>query len=367
MIETDAPRRRIAMPILALWVASRLLIVAVAVGAHLWWFSRDLTPDSLFRMWDLFESPWYADIARNGYVGNGDFRYNTAYFPGTALVMRVGLPLDLDPALTGMIAAFIAGGFAAVALGRLIVLVGGAPLWGVTAWLMAPTVVFVTAPWSEALFAATAFWAWYLAKRNHWWWAGALAGLAALTRVNGIFLGVGLIVMWFATRPRRPGNLVPLAIPFVVTFGFFAYLWSITGRWNEWRAVQSEFWGREFVDPLTSLLNTWDLITTFVPGMLSTRFIAELLGAAIICVVLVLIIAKRWWPEATYVALTLASLTTSTFYYSIPRALTILFPVWMMLAVVFASRPWTRWAYVACALPLTFLVIVRFTDGQWIS
>jgi 4-amino-4-deoxy-L-arabinose transferase-like glycosyltransferase len=281
--------------------------------------------------------------------------------------LRFGLVVSLDPALTGMIASFLAGGLAAVGLGRLIASVGGASTWGVLAWVTAPTVVFVTAPWSEGLFAAFAFWAWYLARKGHWWWAGLLAGGAILTRINGVFLVVGLAAVWWFSQPRKPRNLLPLLIPVVVIGVHFTYLWTLTGRWDEWRAAHEEFWGRQTVDPITAFANSWGLIFEFTPGTISTRFIAEIVGALIIACAVAVLVIKRWWPEAIYVSLTLLSLITSSFYYSIPRSITVLFPIWMLVGVLFVRRPWTRWAYLVAVLPLTLLVVIRFIDGQWIS
>lgn len=367
MSSATSPTRSSTDVIVLVWLLSRVAVLALAIVAHVWLFSRELSPEAVYRMWDHFESLWYADIARTGYVGEGDFRYNTAYFPGTALVMRAGLTFSLDPALSGMIASFLAGGLAAVGLGRLIATVGGASTWGVIAWVSAPTVVFITAPWSEALFAACSFWAWYLTKKGHWWWAGLLAGGAILTRINGVFLVVGLAAIWLFSRPRKPGNLLPLLIPVFVIVAHFTYLWTLNGRWDEWRAVQGEFWGRQTVDPITAFTNSWSLIFEFTSGTVSTRFIAEIAGAAIIACAVVVLMTKRWWPEAIYVSLTLLSLVTSSFYYSIPRSITVLFPIWMLVGVLFVRRLWTRGAYLVAVLPLTLLVIIRFVDGQWIS
>jgi len=318
-------------------------------------------------MWDHFESLWYANIAESGYVGDGEFRYNTAYFPGTALVMRVGLFFGLPPALTGMLVSAAAGAMAAVALGRLTYRLGGSPTWAVVAWVAAPTVVFVTAPWSEALFAAFAFWSWHLARSGHWWWAGVLAAGAALTRINGAFLVIGLLAIWLFSRDRRLHNALPLFLPIAVLAAHMSYLWRITGRWNEWRAVQSEFWSRELVDPVTALVNTWNQIFDFVPGEISTRFIAEIAAVLLVTVGIIALARLRQWPELIYVAITLASLATSTYYYSVPRTITILFPLWMVAGLLLSRSVVARWIYLISVIPLTLFVTVLFTDGQWIS
>lgn len=353
--------------ILFVWFASRIILIAAAVAGHSYIFSRELSWASIYVMWDHFESLWYADIARNGYFGDGQFRYNTAYFPGTALFMRLGLLFGLEPALTGMLVSLVAGAMAALALGHLTKSLGGSPIWGVIAWIAAPTVVFLTAPWSEALFAGFAYWSWYLARSGRWWWAGLLAAGASLTRVNGAFLLVGLAAIWWFSQKRKLSELAPLTLPAAVLVGHAGYLWSLTGRWNEWRAVQYENWARELVDPLSALVNTWNLIFDFTPGVISTRFIAEILAACLIGVGIIALARLRLWPELVYVSITFVSLITSTYYYSIPRTLTILFPLWMVAGLLLSRSVLSRWIYLLFAVPLTLYVTVLFVDGQWLS
>lgn len=353
--------------IAAIWVATRLLVLGTVAAAHWSQLTANPSIDEYASHWDFFESLWYADIARHGYVGAGDFQYNTAYFPGLALVMRAGLFVGASPAVTGIIVSIVAGLLAALALGRLTKLVGGSAEWGVVAWVVAPMAVFLAAPWSEALFAAFAFWAWVMARRKAWVWAGVLAGFASFTRVNGIFLAIALLVMWVTTDRRAIARGMALLIPFAVVGAHFAYLHSLTGSWTEWRDVQTEFWGRHLVDPVTALRTTYDLIWTFTPGAMSTRFIAEIATVAILAALTVVVLWRRWWPEAVYVGLTLVSLATSSFYYSVPRTAVLLFPIWMLIGAWLTRHRWMRWVYLVAGIPSLLLVTVRFSEGQWIS
>lgn len=353
--------------IAGVWIATRLVVLGTVAVVHWNALSAQPTLDQYATHWDYFESLWYADIARTGYVGEGDFRFNTAYFPGLALVMRAGLLIGIQPAVTGLVVSLAAGVFASLAIGLLTKQAGGSSTWGTVAWLVAPTAVFLAAPWSEALFAAFAFWAWVMARRRAWVWAGALAGVAAIVRVNGVFLAVGLVIMWLVTDRREFRRGAALLLPFAVVAAHFAYLHSLTGRWTEWRDVQAEFWGRHTVDPVTALRNSVALIWDFVPGTISTRFIGEIIAVLVLTGMIAVIAWRRWWPEAVYVGLTLLSLATSSFYYSVPRTTVLLFPVWVILGLWLTRHRWLRWAYLALGLPALVLVTVRFSQGQWIS
>lgn len=353
--------------VLVVWALTRLGIIAVAALAQWQVLGTNLGIGTYAGLWDHFESLWYEDIARNGYIGEGQFQYNAAYFPGTALVMRGGLFLGLEPAVTGMLVALVSSAAAAVALTRIAEHRGVNGWWTSLAWLIAPTTVFVVAPWSEAPFVALAFWSWVFASRGMWWSSGIAAGFASLFRINGIFLALGLIALWWFSRPRRWQSLIPLSLPFATVLGYFVYLWTLTGRLTAWRDAHRDNWGRETVDPITSFVNSWNLIFTFDPGRISSRFIAEISAVVLITIGLVLLARRRWWPEFILVGTTLAALVTSTFFYSVPRTITLLFPLWLILGGWLSQSRLLRIVYLVFTIPFTALVVVRFVDGQWIS
>jgi len=159
-----------------------------------------------------------------------------------------------------------------------------------------------------------------------------------------------------------------LLLPLVSAFGYFSYLRAITGSWTTWSAAQGEFWERHLVDPVTALVNTYNLIFTFSPtGEPSSRMVTEILAMAIMVAVVVVCAWKRSWAEVVYVGFTALSLGTSTMYYSVPRTLVLIFPLWTLLGVFLTRHVWARWAFVVLSVPALLLVTIRFTQGQWIS
>jgi len=358
--------------ILWIWLGSRFLVLfAAAAGSWQIVTSGGLTAyTEIWRQWD---TRWFESIAVFGYIGPyvsdfEDFRYNVAFFPGLPLIMDAGETSGLSPTLTGLIVSLFAGGFAATALARLGEMFGASGRWTLIAWALAPTALFVTAAYTEALFAAFAFWAWVVAKQGRWLLAGMLAGCAAFVRPNGLFLAVGLIVMFLVSRQRSWARGSALLIPFAVTGVYFAYLYSITGNWNAWSAAQSDFWGRELVDPVTALVNTYNLIFTFSPtGEPSSRMVTEIIAMVIVVAVLAITIVKKWWAEAAYVGVTALSLGTSTMYYSIPRTLVLMFPLWILIGLWLTKSAWLRWVYIPVGMGALIVVTILFTQGQWIS
>lgn len=364
--------------LIGIWLISRIpIVIATVLGS--WAAFRAGNPIEEFgNAWHQWDTLWYESIASGGYqVPNLihfdgkdplDFQFNIAFFPALPLLMKAGGVLGVTAAWSGILVSLVAGAFACVALGRLVEDVGGRPSTGVWVWALAPTAVFLAAPYTEALFAAFAFWAWWCARRRAWVWAGALAGGAAFVRSNALFLGVALIAMLVIyDRPNWRRGLA-LVLPFVVTFGYFAYLAQLTGSWTAWFDVQHVRWDRSTVDPITSFLNTYEQIFTFNgPGTISTRFISEILAALLLVGLTLVIIRKKWWAEAIYVGLTLMAMMTSTWYYSIPRTAVVLFPIWMLLGLWATRYRWFFVSYLCVSVPFLILVTIRYTQGQWIS
>jgi len=360
-----------------IWIASRVFVFAAAIIGGWRTLQPGLSPASIAKQWFQWDTIWFDSIAKYGYVGprvvelHKDFHYNVAFFPGLPALMRAGALMSLDRTWAGLLVSVIAGFAAAMALDRLAALAGISGRWTVIAWVAAPTAVFLTAAYTEGLFCAAAFWAWWFARRQQWAWAGLLAGAAALVRINGLFLGIGLLAMLVTTRPVRWRNLGWVALPFVATLGYLTYLRAITGSWTAWNDAQRIYWHRHLTDPVHALLKTWHhMFIAATPGNTATepsRFAFEIAAMAIIVIVAVWLIRSRAWAELAYIAVTAVSLATSSVYLSVPRTLVVLFPVWLALGTLLTRYRWLRWVYLIVALPALAYWTYRFTHGWWVS
>lgn len=363
--------------ITGVWASAKIVVLLAAAVGVLRSQGAIEWPGYL-NAWNQWDTRWFESIATQGYFNpyldaGETFRYNVAFFPGFPATMAAGDWLGLSPVLAGLIVAAVASLFTAFAIARLTQDAGGQGQWGVVALLVAPTALFLTAAYTEALFCALAFWAWIFARRNAWWWAGLLAAGAAVVRANALFLMAGMVVLFLLTHPWRKGlrgvsSGLPLLLPLVSVLGYFAFLRVTTGSWTAWHFAEVEWWNRHLVDPFTSLATTVNLVFTYNPtGGLSTRMMAELAAMAIMVGFVVILLGKRWWAEAVYVGATAAALGTSTMYYSVPRALVVLFPIWMILGLWLTRKRWLRWVYAPVGGLSLIIVTVQFTQGQWIS
>nr|WP_202889575.1 mannosyltransferase family protein [Actinopolymorpha rutila] len=327
-----------------------------------------------WKQWDF----WHFDrIATFGYFAPGWSTPIEAFFPGFPMTLRLGVLVGIPTVVGGLLVSFVAGGVAAVALARLADREWGpgAGRYAAAMWMLAPPAIFLAAPYTEALFLALAIPAWLSARRGTWWLAAVLAAGACTVRVSGIFLVVALAVE-FLTSGRRKQLLdgLWLALPAVPVLGYMAYLYANTGDWLRWYHAQSQEWYRGFTPPWDSFFNTWNAATGHTAfGDVSDAlranfewmFRAELVAMLLGLVVTVVLLTLRRWGEATWVGVQVAAFATSYWFFSVPRATLLWFPLWIGLGALAVRRPWVWRAYVILAVPLFGIWAAAYLTGRW--
>lgn len=368
-VRTSAnPVSKQAKGVIGVWAITRIYILVIGVIGALSSYQGNSWFVSFVRSWSHFDTLCYQSIVEFGYLGTDICTYNTAFFPGLPLLMAAFGLVGIDSLAAGLIISLVASLFAGLALGKLAELYGAKPVLTTAIWFTAPMAVFLFAPYTEPLFAALSFWAWYFAKTGNWLVAGVLAGFSGLVRSNGLFLAGALVLLFLISKNRNWSDSWKLILPFLGTFLYFTYLYWLTGSWTHWADVQAEGWDREFTDPITSTLNTFQIMLNAEDyGFTPSRFISEIVNVGTVLVLGIVMLFKRWWAEAAYVFVTMGSLITSEFYYSTPRATLILFPVWLLLGLWIARSKALVIVYFVIAIPFLTLIVLRYVTGQWIS
>jgi hypothetical protein len=353
------------------WLASRGLIALVALLLAV------VGHRSLSGMLSNWDAALYAEIAESGYHA-GSPQHLVAFFPGLPLLLRAGLSIGLPTQLSGVLIAAAGSAAAALALIRL----GGR--WTAIVWLFAPTAVFTTIGYTEAIFCGLAFWSWERARSRRWLAAGLLAAGACTMRVSGLFLIGALFIMIITTRTttrrRRFARIGWLTIPAAVLAGYELYLHAIAGSWTAWFDAQAAGWYRGLTPPWRSFLHT---LTAIMPGAYPAHpfwvwmFRAEMASMAIGVAVTVWCLARRMWAEAGWVAVQVVAFSLSYWFISVNRATLLWFPLWMMIAGWITMRPRhrpTRWLHqlivvTACALGAVLMMFWAwlYFRGFWAS
>ncbi len=353
-----------------------------------------------------WDSVWYLRIAESGYGGNASPRSGhrpllaqdraprAAFFPLYPLLVRgVGTLFGgshaalLVAAYLVSLAAFLA---ALVLLHRLTELELGRPLARPALLLLAvfPAAVYFGAPYSESLFLMLAVGAFYAARTDRWAWAGACAGLAATTRSAGILLLLPLAMIWWSSRPRRPARGAWLILAPLGLAGYAAWLGLVEGDALRFLDVQ-DAWSRELSVPLAG---AWDGLVAAVDGVrqlasgsrtpvyfevaagdpfriaaINVMLFATLVFAVAACVGVLRRLPRPYgvWVAASLV-LPLSFPVTPQPLMSLPRFVSVLFPVFMWLALVCEERRATDLVAAASAVGLG-LFTAEYASWHWIS
>ncbi len=255
------------------WLASRGLVLLALLIVLL--STRRRLSDALSG-WDVQH---FLAIARDGYADP----QNMAFFPALPAVMGSLAVVGIPPLVTGELLALTGSALAAWALYRL----GG--VLPAVFWLIAPMTVFTAVPYTEAPFAAAAFWAWERALSRNWLQAALLAAIACAFRVSGVFLVVALVILAVYQKGRSLPRLVLLLLPTAVVLGYLAFLHGLTGSWTAWFDAQSQGWSRRGIhSPVDAFLTTlaaahpsyWPPGQKLVAVMFACEIVTVALGTA---------------------------------------------------------------------------------------
>lgn len=366
----------------AAFAGSRLLVLAAALVGASWidasgraneerFDDAALThpfggiADDLLSPLARWDSTWYLELARDGYEGGLD----TAFFPLYPMLVRAFvLPFPSEGALLLSAYAVSLGCFlgALWLLHRLVELELGRGVATASVWLLAlfPAAVYFGAPYSESLFLLVSVGAFYAARTGRWAWAGGLAAAASATRSAGLVLLLPLALIWLDSRPRRLSGLTWLALAPLGVAGYALYLGLHHGDALAFVDAQ-EAWHRDFAGPFVGV---WDGVLAAWDG---TR-VDLMLFAFLVFAGVAVFGALRRLPRA-YGAYAFVALAIPLSYpvdpqplMSLPRFMSVLFPLFVWLAVVTEERRRTAPVAAISAVGLA-LFTAGFASWEWIS
>lgn len=80
--------------------------------------------------------------------------------------------------------------------------------WGVLLFITFPTAFFLLAAYTESLFLTLVLAFWHLARKRRWWLAALCAGLATLTRLQGVILTPVMLWMMLLSLVEQPESSI---------------------------------------------------------------------------------------------------------------------------------------------------------------
>jgi hypothetical protein len=374
----------------ALLVSATLLIKALVLlggaAAYVW---LGVHAEGPLEVWNRWDAPHYLDLVVFGYraVDDGSLvgphGYRSVY-PGDLQLYVVFYPLYPwlvtavnwvigSPVFSALLVSALASLLVAPLLYRLVRADEGPGVAMRAAWflLIFPTAYFLHIGYTESVFLAVTLGAFLAARRDRWWLAGLLGGLAALSRVNGLILIPALAAeaatQWFEQPPgQRRFRVRWLAIG-LVGAGFAGYLalnLAVYGDPLRFLFVQRTHWGKslalpwEGVNGVLGWFGAEDLEDAFMYGGMELLFIAIGLAATVY--------AAFWFRPSWFVWMTgnMLLFTSTAFVLSTPRYSLVLFPIFVAMARMASDRR------VLAAISLVsiygFIYFAsRFAAGPW--
>ncbi|MDP3998627.1 MAG: hypothetical protein Q8P89_03360, partial [bacterium] len=301
-------------------------------------------------VWANFDGVHYLSIAQNGYM-----RFQEAFFP-------------LYPLLTGFLARSIFLGnylWAGLFISHISFIIAIFIFYkllsldfsqkqtrlAIFGLLLFPTSLFFGSVYTESLFLVLILASFYMARREKWFWAGVLGGLASATKLVGIFLLPALFWEWYQDKIKNQRSKInPLNNPLwlslipVGLISYMVYLNNFVGDPLAFMHAQPAFGaqrtGGEIIF-LPQVLWRYFKIFSTVPFTYYDFWIAFLEFFVFSVVVLTLIWfwkkeARRSYLIFSFLALIGPTLTGT--FSSIPRYAGVLFPIFIFYGLIKNKR-----------------------------
>jgi hypothetical protein len=360
-------------------------------AAH--WDDPTLTRDLgwVTDIWARWDSVWFLRIAEHGYGATHGVA--AAFYPLYPLsVAGAGRVFGGHYVVAGIVVSLAAALAAFVLLYRLTeTRLGPEGARRAVLYLAVfPTALFLGAVYSESMFLALAIGAFVLGERRRWLAAGAVTGLAMLTRIAGVALLPALVVMAWR-QPNRGRALLHLCVAPVIFAAYPLYLGlqrgdafafaRAQGFWNRhlsyagpfgglWDGFRSAWAG---VEQLASGSHTrvyWTPVRDTDP-MRTAAVNLEAFAFLALLIALTVIAWRRFGAPyglfcAVSLAIPLSAPSTRWPLLSMPRFGLVLFPCFMALAVI-GGRPRVHTAILVVSSIMLGVAVTQWALWQWVA
>ncbi len=330
---------------------------------------EDIVNPPIFWTRANFDGIHYLDIAKNGYgiyqqvffpLYPGFIKFLTPYFGGRALT--AGLMISWFSFLGALFFFYklIKLDFDEKIVKRTLVY-----------FLIFPTSFFFSVVYTESLFLFLVLSSFYFARKRNWWLAGILGALASATRLVGIFLLPALLWEWWEQQkvksPKlKVQSLLSLIPIFLVAMGLLFYMRFLAINYND----SLMFAHLQSVDKIIPLYQVfWRylkmLLTTKPDPIYFTIWLEFLTTVGFLVLLVFAYLRKIHFPYLVFALLAFIFPTTSGTLLSMPRFVLVLFPCFIVLALIEAKK--IRWLLLALSFLLFAISTILFTRGYWVG
>ena len=350
-------------------VAADLVMRFVLVNRHS--FVEQYTgPISI---WQRKDAIWYVAIAQSGYNYSPVAASRANFFPLFPLLVHIVEPVFAifplsDPYVeAGMLVTWVAFALACVGLYRLAADRFGERVAVMSVLLLAlfPFSLYFGAVYTESIYLVLAVWAFIGIERRNWWMAGALAGLAGASRPPGLLVGacVGLayLIDWYRMRRPLRFDILALALAPAGTAAYMLYCWVRWGDPLAYVKTSRAGWGGGHLQlgAVRSAANVLRHPFGILAGAARQTQVDVVAILLVLCFLALSVLVLRLLGPA-YAFFTVASILAPVLdmpnVNGFGRYLSVIFPVFMVVAYLLRGHPWVA----ACLSVVSGVLLVIF-------
>lgn len=357
-------------PVFIAFAASRALVFGiiclsklVIVRGKFW------QPGGLLTVLTQWDGQYYLRIARSGYYATAHTRTDVAFFPAYPHLVRITALVFHDYRLAAVITANLCLLVAVILLFHLVTIDFGTEVGRRTVMLLlfSPVSFFFSSSYTESTFLMFAVAAFYAATKQRWGIACICGILLSATRNVGLLIAAGLFVehlrqSWDRSAPlaaffHRRTLLIALVPSGLALYMLYSYI-----KVHDFLAFAhaGATWGRVLASPIATLSR----VRLYEP------FYAWLLFGSLMCgfAVWTLGVFLRLRPAyLVWAALLLGAYSCSNTLEAMPRYLSVVFPLFIALAVAVTRTRGTYEPLLALSVAALTLCTILSANGYWMT
>ena len=357
-----------------LLIGSRLLLLGIAGLSLLIVRKGDFftSPSGILDWFLRWDTGWYLGIANEGYSYTPGAQSSVAFFPlYPAVIALLGKILG-GPVIAGYLVSNLALYGALVFLWKWIRYeYADSKLATNGCWflLIGPVSFFFSTLYTESTFLFFSVGCLYFGRNQKWLAAGLLGYGASLTRNIGIFLVPALLWEYYnAWRHAEPSarrisfsTIACCLLPGLGLATYMAYLWNAFGDPLAFSRVQHA-WARKLTFP-------WKVFYPWRIASMEPFYCYWFLG---VVASTLFAIAAGFWLRVRFATMLIIIVPLLLYFStnnleSIPRYISILFPLYLIAALLSRkSWLWER-AMMAASLTASAISTILFVNGYWFT
>jgi hypothetical protein len=345
--------------IFGLILASRTVIVR----ANFW------RPGGLLDVLVQWDGGWYLSIIRHGYNFSTERQSNMGFFPLYPLLAKIVSFIVPNIPLAAVLSANLCLIVAGYLLYRLVEIdyPGRTARLAVLFFMFSPVSFFFSSAYTESTFLMLAIGSFVAARQRNWLLASLLGMGVAATRQVGFLIVVPLFVEHLQQNWKGGVSFRALLHPRIlllvlVPCGFGLFMLYGAARFHDPLAFihATAVWGRKFTSPINAIAN----------AMHYDEFYRWLfVGALVVALILfgVGVGLRLRLSYLTYVALMILLYISSNSLEAMPRSLSVLFPLFIIVALIATRIEWLYEPLLAGSVALLALCTILFANGHWMT